>query len=131
MSVAVELEALGVKIAEWGPAAFLVTVAGDGRPHLVSVQVTWDGRVLSTSVGATSAANAVARPEVSLLWPAPDDSDYALIVDGTATVDGEDRLVTVAPARAVLHRTVTATSDGPGCITVVARPGPGDIDGTR
>ena len=117
-----ELEALGARIAEHGAVAFLVTVGGDGRPHVVSVTVAWDGWVLKAPVGATTAGNAAARPDVSLLWPAPPGAEYALIADGRAVVtDGADPSVTVAPSRAGLHRLAGATGDGPGCITVVSQ----------
>ena len=119
MSVAVELEELRDRIEEHGPVAFAVTVGDDGRPHVVSVGMAMEGDAVVATCGRTTAANATRSPSVTLLWPARPGSDYCLIVDGTATVDG-DRL-SVAPVRAVLHRVADAGGDGPTCIRVVDR----------
>jgi hypothetical protein len=80
----------------------VLTVSDDGRPHVVHAPVGWDGDRLAAEVGRRSAANATARPAVSLLFPVRDDGDYSLIVDGTAAVDGQRLLVT--PTKGVLHR---------------------------
>ncbi len=110
MSVPVPLDRLRAAIAERGPGAYLLTVADDGRPHAVHAPVRWEGDVLIADVGRRSAANAGARPAVSLLYPVRSDGDYSLIVDGTAavaTADGGQRL-RVTPTRAVLHRPAPA-----------------------
>ena len=101
-----QLESVGQVVAERGPGAYVVTVSGDQRPHAVYVPVTWTGRALVAEVGATTAANAAARPGVSLLYPPRRDGDYSFVVDGTAAVEsipGANRLV-VTPTRAVFHR---------------------------
>jgi hypothetical protein len=115
MSIAVSLDDLRDEIARRGDAAFVITSGQDG-PHVVSVRVRWDGDDLVGGAGNRTAANIVTDPVVTLLWPASSD-DYSLIVDGDATVG--DGSVRVAPARAVLHRSVTASGDGPGCIKVL------------
>jgi hypothetical protein len=109
MSVGVELDRLHEEVARFGPSPFLLTVADDGRPHATAVTVSVDGASVVAGVGRRSAANAGARPEVSLLWPPYEAGGFTLIVDGRATVDGER--VTVAAERAVLHR---QRADGPG-----------------
>ena len=109
MSVGVELQRLHEEVTRFGPSPYLLTVSDDGRPHATAVTVSWDGDALVAGVGRRSAANAQARPEVSLLWPPVDGEGFSLIVDGAADVDGER--VTVRPAAAVLHR---QRADGPG-----------------
>ena len=100
------LHRLGEAVAERGPGAYVLTVSSDGRPHAVYLTVAWsDGRLVA-DVGRTTAANATARPEISLLFPARATGDYSFFVDGHATVEPGDaahRLV-LTPTRAVLHR---------------------------
>ena len=69
MSVAVDLEALGQRIVEFGPAAFLVTVGDGGAPHVVSVQVTTDGARLATRVGRHTSANLLALSLIHISEP--------------------------------------------------------------
>lgn len=109
MSVRVETDRLREESARFGAAPFLLTVSDDGSPHAVSVTVAWDDEDAVAVVGSRTAANAAARPGVTLLWPPVDDERFSLIVDGTATVTG-DRVV-VRPTRAVLHR---QRADGAG-----------------
>lgn len=123
MSIAVDLADLADRLAEYGPAAFLVTVGGDGGPHVVSVGAELeDGRVVC-GAGRTTAANAREQPAVTLLWPGAPTGEYSLLVDGEATVErGHDGdRVLVAPRRAVLHRLQGAGGDGPACVTVLDR----------
>src|SRR5262245_51787906 len=112
MSVAVDLEGLTERIAEFGPAAFLVTIGDDG-PHVVSVAVTQDGDRLAVPAGRRSRANAAARPAVTLLWPATPGGAYSLLVDGAASTDDDDGPVAITPTSAVLHRVADATGSGP------------------
>ena len=115
MSIAVGLDQLREEIARRGDAAFVITSGATG-PHVVSVRVAWAGDELAAGAGNTTAANVSARPVVSLLWPSSFD-DYSLIVDGTAVAT--DGVLNVTPTRAVLHRSVAAAGEGPGCITVI------------
>lgn len=120
MSVAVDLEGLSQRIAEFGPGAFLVTVGDDG-PHVVSVTVAQDGDRLVMAAGRRSRANLAARPAVTLLWPAAPGGSYSLLVDGTASAPpGEDGSVAVEPTSGVLHRVAGAAGDGPTCLPVDA-----------
>ncbi len=121
MSVAVDLEGLDERIAEFGPAAFLVTVGDDGRPHVVSVAVERDGDRLATRAGRRTRANLAARPTLTLLWPATPGGAYSLLVDGEvdgAGVSDDDPTIAVAPTHAVLHRVADATGEGPTCLPV-------------
>ena len=120
MSVPVPIETLRHTLDERGPVAFLLTVSDDARPHAVQCPVRWEGDRLAVDVGRRSAANAAARPGVSLLYPARTPGDYSLIVDGTATV--AEQSVLIAPTKAVLHRPAAApdptSSCGADCVPV-------------
>ncbi len=111
------LQQLGNAIAERGPGAYVLTVSNDGRPHAVYLNVVWSNGRLVADVGNTTAANAKARPEVSLLFPVRTASDYSFFVDGRATVesgDGVHRLV-LTPMRAVFHREGSAPDPNSSC----------------
>jgi Pyridoxamine 5'-phosphate oxidase len=110
MSIPVSLDRLRAAIAERAASAYVLTVSDDGRPHAVHAPVRWEGDALAADVGRRTAANAAARPGVSLLYGVRADGEYSLIVDGTAAVaragDGQRLLVT--PTKAVLHRPAPA-----------------------
>jgi Pyridoxamine 5'-phosphate oxidase len=93
-------------VRERGPNAYVVTVSEQGAPHAVYAPVRWESGALVVDAGATTAANAAARPHVSLLFPVRRDGDYSLIVDGVAAVEAAagPRPVRVTPRKAVLHR---------------------------
>jgi hypothetical protein len=117
MSIPVPLERLRGAIAERAQSAYLLTVSDDGRAHAVHVPVHWEDDVLAARVGKRSAANAAARPGVSLLYPLRSPDDYSLIVDGTGIVagsDGEQRVL-VTPTRAVLHRPAAVPRPDASC----------------
>lgn len=119
MSVAVDLQALGEHLGEYGPRAYLLTVTDDHRPHAVSVLVRLDGDRLATSIGRRTAANLEQRPDATFLWsPVGPDGEYSLIVDGTAVAPEGEGPVSVVPTRAVLHRVAGAEGDAPTCIPV-------------
>src|SRR6266403_5050893 len=63
----VPLLRLRAAIEERGASGYLLTVSDDASPHAVHAPVRWDGDVIVADVGKRSAANAVARPAVSLL----------------------------------------------------------------
>jgi hypothetical protein len=106
VSVPVPVEKLQEASEEYGTAAFLLTTGNDGRAKVASVEVRFDGAGLALDVGGGSAANASARPLVTLFWPPPTPGGYSLIVDADATVDGAT--VRLAPSRGVLHRPATS-----------------------
>jgi hypothetical protein len=73
--------------------------------------------VLADDLGQRRAANAAARPSVSLLYPVRLDGDYSLIVDGTAAVASQEeghRLL-ITPTKAVLHRPAAAPDPASQC----------------
>jgi hypothetical protein len=118
MTLPVPIDKLREEMGRFGPA-FLLTVTDDARPHAVAVAPDWDGDRLRVSAGKTSRRNAGERSDVTLLWPGAGTGEFSLIVDATAAVDDAAETVTLAPTRAVLHRSVAATGDGPGCVTIV------------
>jgi len=113
MSIPVPLDALRAAIEERGGGAYLLTVSDDGAPHAVHVGVRWEGDALAAEVGRRTAANAGARPSVSLLFPQRADGDYSLIVDGTAAATANR--VHVTPTKAVLHRPAAAPDPASAC----------------
>ncbi len=111
MSFAVEPQDLASVAADHGPTAFVLTVGDDGRTRIIHVRVDIDGRgAIRAVVGRGAAANAVARPDVVVLW-APADDGFSLIADGVASVDGEprpDTPITIEVFSAVRHRPAPA-----------------------
>src|SRR3970040_2253455 len=91
-------------LSERGGHAYIVTVTEHGGPHAVYVPVRREGAGLVAEVGAQTAANAAARPRVSLLFPVRSEGDYSLIVDGAAVVESpaDSRPVQVTPTKVVL-----------------------------
>ena len=134
MTVPVPLDGLRAAVAERGASAYLLTVSDDGRAHAVHVPLAWQGDALAAAVGRRTAANAAARPAVSLLFSVRAEGDYSLIVDGSAAVvpgaDGPSVLVT--PSRAVLHRAAAApdatAACGADCVPIL--PGRRETAGT-
>ena len=129
MNIDLTLNRLREAIEERGSGVYLITVTGDGRPHAVYLDAAWEnGRLAISGVGASTAANAAARPNVSLLFPVSAAADYTLFVDGPATVEtrGEDRCVVVTPTRAVFHRPGAprdpASSCASDCIPIFQAP---------
>lgn len=119
MSVPVPIDRLRAETARFG-SAFLLTVTDDARPHAVAVAPEWSGDHLVVSAGRTSRKNAAARPEVTLLWPAPAPGEFSLIVDASATVDDGAETVSLAADRAVLHR--PAAGGGNDCVDLAKPP---------
>jgi hypothetical protein len=127
MSIPVPLDGLRTAVEERGASAYLLTVSDDARPHVVHLAVHWEGDVLAADVGKRTAAYAVERPVVSLLYAVRADGDYSLIVDGSAVVasreDGHRLLIT--PTKAVLHRPAPAPDPaspcGADCIPILRR----------
>ncbi len=113
MSIPVAVADLWGRLAEHDGRAYLLTVSEDARPHAVHVSTIREDRALVTQVGKRSAANASARPHVSLLYPGRAAGDYSLIVDGTAEVDGGRLRIT--PVKAVLHRPAKALDPASPC----------------
>lgn len=117
MSVPVPLQRLRAAVEERGTSGYLLTVSEDGSPHAVHAPVHWEDDVIVAEVGKRSAANAGARPSVSLLFPVRAEGDYSLIVDGTAAVGSDEsrRTVRITPTHAVLHRPAVAPDPSSSC----------------
>lgn len=120
MSIPVPLAELAEAMARYG-FAYLLTADG-GRPHAVAVNPVIEGDELVMGGGRRTRAHAGAQPEVALVWPPVEVGGYSLIVDGSATVEGEQ--VRVRPSHAVLHRPadraapVTEGACGNDCLPV-------------
>ena len=117
MSVPVPLLRLRAAVEERGASGYLLTVCDDGSPHAVHARLRWEEDVIVADVGRRSAANAAARPSVSLLFPVRVEGDYSLIVDGTAAVTsiGGGHWVRFTPTRAVLHRPAVVSDPSSPC----------------
>jgi hypothetical protein len=114
MSIRVELDEVRTVAAGQAPFAYLLTVSDDASPHAVAITPAIGAAEITFEAGKRSCANALARPDVSLLWPPARPDDYSLIVDGTASVDGST--IRIAPGRAVRHR--PAPGGGSDCAPV-------------
>ena len=102
MSVPVELTELRDAIAKQSGFAYVMTVSDDQRAHAVALVPELRGNVLVCEGGNTTCGNATARPALSLVWPPRTPGDFSLIVDGDASVTGNE--LTITPTRAVFHR---------------------------
>lgn len=104
MSIPVDLATIADQLAPFG-SAYLLTTSGE-RVKAVAVVVRPEGGTLHVAApGRGSLANAEARPDVTLMWPPTDRTEpegFTLLVDGTATAEGED--LRVVPTWAVLHK---------------------------
>jgi hypothetical protein len=118
------LNGLREQTTQFGPSAYVITVTGDGRPHVVSVVVDWSDDRLVFGAGRSTLANAAERPEIALFWAPIEPGGYSLIVDGRAERDqpGSDR-IRLQPSKAILHRSAVAptTTDGQvsDCVAVL------------
>lgn len=128
MSIPVALERLREEVARSGGRAYVLTAGEDGRPHAVGVEVIWRGELLTAAVGARTAANAAARPLVTLLWPPVEEGGYSLIVDASSDVDDGELLL--RPTKGVLHRAARGDLEpapgacGSDCVPVLAPDAP-------
>jgi hypothetical protein len=109
MSHPVNTEELSEQLAEYGGAAFVITVGGDGVPKVVHVPVVWDGEVLRCTPGGGTLANLASPAPVTMVFPPPGDGAFSMILDGEGTADGE--VAVVALTGGVLHR---PAPDSPG-----------------
>jgi hypothetical protein len=106
MSIRVEVADLPATLERY-PWGYVVSIGEGMRPHLRAVPTDWREGALHVTVGSASRANAVARPQLTMVFPPAEPGGYSLIVDGTAEVDTDSlRLV---PSAAVLHRPAIAS----------------------
>lgn len=135
MSIPVAIDDLAEATSAYG-WAYLLTVRGDLRPHIVAVTPSWDGERLTMEVGRSTARNAAERPSISLCYPPIEDGGYSLIVDGNASLEGE-AVLRFAPTGAVLHRPApdgfagSATGCGNDCEPVGPSGGTGPTGSDR
>src|SRR5262245_42104730 len=102
MSIPLELTRLPDVVARYR-FAYLLTTTANGAPRAVAVSAALEGEELVVSgFGRHTRENLSVRSVVGLIWPPQSESDYTLIVDGSAKLSGESLRIT--PARAVLHR---------------------------
>lgn len=112
MGRAINFDALADRISEYG-FAYLITVGSDDRIHTSPVHPTVaDRHVVVGTASSRVQANAVSRPQVTLVWPPMIGDGYSLIVDGEAQVVADS--LTVAVTRAVLHRPASRPEPGAG-----------------
>ena len=102
MSHPVNSEELTERLAEYGSAAFVVTVAGGGAPKVVHVPVVWDGEVIRCTPGGGTLANLATSAPVTLVFPPPGPGSFSMLLDGDGLADGEVAVITLTGA--VLHR---------------------------
>ncbi|GAB7007119.1 hypothetical protein JCM18899A_45920 [Nocardioides sp. AN3] len=109
MSYPVAAADLGLALEQYAEG-YLLTVTADATTRAVSVRPRLlDGRVV-VGAGRSSSANVAANPHVTLLCPPTAEKGFTLLVDGTATVEGEE--IRIEPTSSVLHR-APYHSDGP------------------
>jgi hypothetical protein len=110
VSIEVPIDRLFAEVDRWG-FGYLLTVSEGDRTHLLALRPSivgdGDGRRLRFDGGGRRAnANALARPDVTIVFPPGDDTGapegMSLVVDGRAEVDGD--FIDVTPTWAVLHR---------------------------
>lgn len=101
MSFPVAPADLGQALQEYAEG-YLLTVTADAATRAVAVRPRLvDGHVV-VGAGRSSSANVAARPSVTVLCPPATEKGFTLLIDGTATVAGEEILI--APTSVVLHR---------------------------
>lgn len=101
MSFPVAASDLGAALEEYAEG-YLLTVSADATARAVAVRPRLvDGRVV-VGAGRSSSANVAANPSVTLLCPPTTAKGFTLLVDGTATVAGDE--IRIDPVSSVLHR---------------------------
>ena len=110
MSIPVAVADLNTALADFG-AGYLLTTSADGRVKVVTVEPRLvEGRLKVSGPGRGSVANVSVNTLVTVLFAPLAQRGYTLLVDGEASVEGDDVLIN--PTSAVLHRPA-AHADGP------------------
>ena len=107
MSIAVALADLAATVADY-PWGYLVSVTEEPRGHTLAVPTRFADGVFTLAAGTGTRANVAARPKATMVFPPADGTGYSLIVDGDATVVGEQ--ITFTPTNAILHRPAISSS---------------------
>ncbi len=110
MTIPVSIEQLPATLGTFGSAQ-LLTLASTGsvRVHTVDPTVV-DGQVRVVCEHRSPLENAERDPRVTLVWAPLQRHGWTLILDGMASVDGDELVVEVASA--ILHRP-HSHDDGP------------------
>lgn len=96
--------------AKYGPAAYVLTTGDDSRTRVTHSAVRVVAGAVDCVLGGRAAANALARPGISVLWAATEAEPMSLIADGVAKLEeaGEDGSFSIRIESAVLHRAAPA-----------------------
>jgi PPOX class probable F420-dependent enzyme len=88
------------------PVVWLSTVRPDGRPHLVPIWFSWDGRQLfvASKPGARKVANLRVRPEVMLALGEPDDDFDVGLVEAVAEIPAATTRELLPPGHLAKYR---------------------------
>lgn len=107
MSVKIEPTLIGEHLAG-REFVYLITNSNE-RSHVVALRPVLTNNIARfANTGRTPLANVAANSSVTLTWPPCDSTQthehakYSLVADGTATVVGDELLVTIT--NAVFHR---------------------------
>lgn len=101
MSIPVSLVDLETTLVDY-PWGYFVSINDEPRAHLRAVPTRLVDGVLLTQVGDGTKRNVTDRPKVTMVFPPVTAGGMSLIVDGDASVVGDD--VVLTPTSAVLHR---------------------------
>jgi hypothetical protein len=121
MTISVALADLAEQVASFGNVGYVVTADQDAMLHVVSVMAAWRDDELVVGAGRHTSQNVEVHPSLTLLWPARPGDPYSLIVDGEGRLVPGEELISIRPARAVLHRVATADQSLPSCVTLLDR----------
>lgn len=101
MSIPVDVNDLARTLTDFATGYLLSTTEGQVKVVSIAPELV-DGVLLVRGPGRGSCANAAANPVVTALFPPLVAPGFSLLIDGTASVDGEDLQIT--PTSAVLHQ---------------------------
>lgn len=110
MSIPVDPTELHRAVADFDSGYLLTTSSPQVKVVTVDPVAAADGTLRIADPGKGTLGNLEANAAVTVVFPPRERHGYTLLVDGTASVDGED--VVVAATGAVLHRPA-AHADGP------------------
>ena len=107
MSIKIEPTLIGEHLA--GREFVYLISSSNERSHVVALRPVLTNNIARfVNTGRTPLANVAANSSVTLTWPPCDStqthehSKYSLVAEGTATVEGDEVLVTIT--NAVFHR---------------------------